>query len=752
MSNRSKSSGNAPKCTHSPSDRVVIGFSGAVGVPHVEVGNGLRLDLCSLPHFLSMELLHPDRRHDMISTPHLPRRRVLALGLGLGLGATALSGVLPLPAPAVVSASLIEGLSIGARGESVVQLQRALIANGVSVVGGVDGVFGPRTLEALHEFQMAVGLPLTDAVTIETQLALMSVTATIEGLAEGAQGEAVVRLQRALIAEGVRPRGGADGVFGPATAAALREWQILVGFEATGVVDAVTASRLLGGAPLMGPGDDAVAEEAVVADAELVVEAMPGDDDVLGLAYGDWGDAVAQVQELLIAAGVDVHGGADGLFGAATRDALAQFQSSAGLDASGRVDAATLSALRSAQSTPLAAAASHPYTQLVGLRPGALGEAVATLQQRLLDLGVRVRGGADGVFGPATADAVRSFQEQRGLTADGIVDTATADALAVSNADVADDEAVVDGRDGWAVYGERGSRVIAAQQALVDAGVRLRGGVDGVFGSATAAAVMDVQRANGLRVTGVIDAATAEILGLATAAVPADSPVAAASIDVFPVQGRCGFSDTWHAERSGGRLHLGVDIIAAEGNLVYAVTDGVITKVYEDRPGSLSGNGIRLTAEDGTYFFYAHFTHVAEGIVEGAEVRAGQVVGYIGSTGNSGTPHLHLEIHPQGGAAINPYPIVKAVDACHVTEPVVIDGVSVATESEVDDSEAAASDGTVDVPAATDDADADQSGVANTTEAAATAMNGDDTDDVATDAIGDSVDGYGPDEATPTGA
>jgi len=58
----------------------------------------------------------------------------------------------------------------------------------------------------------------------------------------------------------------------------------------------------------------------------------------------------------------------------------------------------------------------------------------------------------------------------------------------------------------------------------------------------------------------------------------------------------------------------------------------------------------------------------------------------------------------------------------------------------------------VDVPAATDDADADQSGVANTTEAAATAMNGDDTDDVATDAIGDSVDGYGPDEATPTGA
>jgi len=134
----------------------------------------------------------------------------------------------------------------------------------------------------------------------------------------------------------------------------------------------------------------------------------------------------------------------------------------------------------------------------------------------------------------------------------------------------------------------------------------------------------------------------------------------------------CGFSDSWHADRSGGRLHLGVDIIAKEGKLLYAVADGTITKTYIDRPGSLAGNGIRLTKEDGTYFFYAHLSAFADGIEVGTEVAAGQVIGYVGNTGNSGTPHLHFEVHPDGGAAVNPYPIVKAIDGCAVTDPVAV--------------------------------------------------------------------------------
>jgi len=193
---------------------------------------------------------------------------------------------------------------------------------------------------------------------------------------------------------------------------------------------------------------------------------------------------------------------------------------------------------------------------------------------------------------------------------------------------------------------------------------------------------------------------------------------------------------------------------------VYAVTDGVITKVYEDRPGSLSGNGIRLTTDDGTYFFYAHFTHVADGIVEGAQVTAGQVVGYIGSTGNSGTPHLHLEIHPQGGAAVNPYPIVKAVDACHITEPLVLGEASTVATEDAAVSSDADSEASATVP--TDDAlNSDEALAAAMDEFAAEHADHDHSGEGVADGdsaiegdylAADHVDGVGPDDAAPTGA
>jgi murein DD-endopeptidase MepM/ murein hydrolase activator NlpD len=132
----------------------------------------------------------------------------------------------------------------------------------------------------------------------------------------------------------------------------------------------------------------------------------------------------------------------------------------------------------------------------------------------------------------------------------------------------------------------------------------------------------------------------------------------------FPLPPTCAFWDTFGAPRSGGRRHLGVDMLARTGTPIFAVVSGTITKKYADRRGSLGGNQLKLSAPDGTYFYYAHLSRFAAGVDLATPVKAGQVIGYVGSTGNASIPHLHFEVHPGGGAAVDPYPIVKAATSC----------------------------------------------------------------------------------------
>jgi murein DD-endopeptidase MepM/ murein hydrolase activator NlpD len=123
---------------------------------------------------------------------------------------------------------------------------------------------------------------------------------------------------------------------------------------------------------------------------------------------------------------------------------------------------------------------------------------------------------------------------------------------------------------------------------------------------------------------------------------------------ICPMPGSA-FGDTWGAPRSGGRKHEGVDMIAPRGIPIYAVTNGYVTF----KSNVLGGNAASLNGDNGNRYYYGHLDSY-EGVSR--TVFQGEVIGYNGDTGNArfSTPHLHFEIHPGGGLAVNPYPSVRA--------------------------------------------------------------------------------------------
>lgn len=602
-------------------------------------------------------------------------RRVVAAGIGVAVFA----GMLPAEAGArpVTTIRTALGLAEGTSGAEVSRVQTALVSAGTALAGGIDGAFGPATARALREFQLSRGLTPSGAVDEATFRALGlaggTVQPTLLPLSQGATGPGVRVLQQALIAAGSTNVGGTDGIFGPMTAQAVLDYQTARGIAASGRFDVATARALAAGlAPTAAPTAAANTAPAA-APAEATAATRPAPEALVGLQVGDVGPRVRDLQRALLDSGQTFLGGADGVFGPATANALRLFQSKRGLEVTGRVDDATASALTGVAPAPPANASSP----LVGLAPGTTGPLVVELQRILLAAGLSFAGGADGIFGPATANALRSFQTQRGLEPTGRVDEATAAALAqVPSSSPAPTTPSTPSTPstpptggttapGFPVFGEQGDRVRELQAALIRAGIEVPGGADGIFGTMTAGAVLNFQRSRGLEPTGVVDAATASALGLSSSTPPPPPPPSTSiTLQHFPMQKPCSFIDTWHAPRGGGRLHEGTDIMGAEGLQIYAVTSGTITQMYYDREGSRAGNGLRLSMADGTYFFYAHLSGFAEGIGVGTQVTAGQILGYNGATGNAGVPHLHFEIHPGGGAAVNPYPALKAINGC----------------------------------------------------------------------------------------
>jgi murein DD-endopeptidase MepM/ murein hydrolase activator NlpD len=132
-------------------------------------------------------------------------------------------------------------------------------------------------------------------------------------------------------------------------------------------------------------------------------------------------------------------------------------------------------------------------------------------------------------------------------------------------------------------------------------------------------------------------------------------------------------SDTWGQARSEGRKHQGIDIMAPQDTPVRATADGRIVRFFDSTRGGIT---IYQLDERGAYiFYYAHLVRRAWGLAEGDTVRQGQVIGYVGETGNATTPHLHFEIQkmppPSRGQgpqwwkaeAVNPYPYLLSGEA-----------------------------------------------------------------------------------------
>lgn len=140
---------------------------------------------------------------------------------------------------------------------------------------------------------------------------------------------------------------------------------------------------------------------------------------------------------------------------------------------------------------------------------------------------------------------------------------------------------------------------------------------------------------------------------------PTTTPPPAGNL-VCPINGFTTFTDTWGAPRSGGRTHQGVDMLAARGTPAVAIESGTILRLGNS---SLGGITIWLTGVSGDEYYYAHLDGWAPGLSVGQSVAAGELVGTVGSSGNASytVPHLHFELHPGGGSAVNPYPLVKGL-------------------------------------------------------------------------------------------
>ena len=426
------------------------------------------------------------------------------------------------PTNAPVSEGKYTTLSRGSTGEEVRALQKRLIALGY-LTGGADGDYGKGTESAVMLFQKSIGYNETGIATEAVQEYLFSPYAPTYSapsvtnapaqptqapaqseyveLRYGDTGDAVKRLQQRLKDLGYFS-GDIGGNYLTKTQTAVSLFESAIGWNPDGVA-------------------------TVVLQQYIFSAQAPAYDESLGyvsLEKGDSGDQVRELQQRLIDLGY-LTGKADGDFGAKTQSAVAAFQASIGLSATGVADTDTQEYLFSANA-PTAQPTTQPTIQPTQapsgngyqtLSYGVSGESVKNLQRRLKELGY-FTGNVAGNYKDLTQSAVVAFQQAIGWTADGIATPELQEYLFSASAPAAGSgsgstggssgsEGGTTGSYAPVSYGEKGSSVKQLQQRLIELGW-LTGAADGDFGMDTLNAVTALQYRFGMEQTGI---ATAEL-------------------------------------------------------------------------------------------------------------------------------------------------------------------------------------------------------------------------------------------------
>jgi murein DD-endopeptidase MepM/ murein hydrolase activator NlpD len=255
----------------------------------------------------------------------------------------------------------------------------------------------------------------------------------------------------------------------------------------------------------------------------------------------------------------------------------------------------------------------------------------------------RYHGAIDGIAGPGTKSAVRSFQRSRHLAVDGVAGPRTRRALGRRGSPLLGTRTMVVGDRGWDV---------AALQFLLGRRGFSPGSIDGGYGAGTAATVRRYQAAAGLSADGKAGRATVRALRHGV-----HRPTSSGTSTATP-GGAVRFLRPLNVPEGdgfgypGGRRHDGIDFPAPYGTAVGAAGVGTVVSAGFNSGGY--GNLVIVQHRLGYQTYYAHLSRFA--VSSGSRVAGGVRIGYVGSTGHSTGPHLHFEVR-HNGVPINPEPL-----------------------------------------------------------------------------------------------